>query len=224
MAFLLGLVILRLRGMYFAITTLALGEIFRIVIRNWKSFTGGPEGKILPSVIFGGAAWPSYLLTFALISLVILASVAIERSRFHFALTAIRNNEIVAMSRGVDVYFTLIKVFSLSAALMGAAGAVYAQLFGFATPDNTFSSDFTLLPLAMALLGGIYGTWGPVLGALALGIIAEYLKLFLPYGHLIVYGIIIVLVILFMPRGFIGLLSDRFSGDRRRPVAEGASS
>jgi branched-chain amino acid transport system permease protein len=89
---------------------------------------------------------------------------------------------------------------------MGMTGAVFAQLFGFATPDNSFSTDFTLLPLAMALLGGMYGTWGPVIGALMLGVVAEYLKLIIPYGHLVVYGIIIILVILFMPQGLWGLV------------------
>ncbi|MDF1569549.1 MAG: branched-chain amino acid ABC transporter permease, partial [Spirochaetaceae bacterium] len=207
-AFLLGKVILRLRGMYFAIATLALGEIFRVIIRNWKGFAGGPEGKILPSVIFDGAPWPSYLLTLSLVLAVIGVSELVQHSRYRFGLTAIRNNEIVAMSRGIDVPNTLNHVFSISAALMGAAGAVFANLYGFVTPENTFSADYTLLPLAMALLGGIYGTWGPVVGALILGVVAEYLKLFIPYGHLIVYGIIIILVILFMPRGFVGLFGD----------------
>lgn len=217
-AYLLGKVILRLRGMYFAITTLALGEIFRIIIRNWKGFAGGPEGKILQSVIFDGAPWPSYLLTLGLIVIVILVSEFIQKSRYHFALTAIRNNETVAMSRGIDVSGTLNQVFTISAALMGMAGAVFAQLYGFVTPENSFSSDYTLLPLAMALLGGIYGTWGPVVGSLVLGVLAEYLKLYIPYGHLIVYGIIIILVILFMPRGFVGLISG--SATRRRGTGD----
>lgn len=214
-AFLIGRIILKLRGMYFAIATLALGEIFRIIIRNWKSFTGGPEGKLLSSVIFEGEPWPSYLLTLGLVFLVISVSQYVEKGRLHFALTAIRNNEIVAMSRGINVPGTLNRVFTISSALMGMAGAVYAQIYGFVTPDNSFSSDFTLLPLAMALLGGIYGTWGPVVGSLILGFIAEYLKLIIPYGHLIVYGIIIILVILYMPRGIVGLSAEIASGRRR---------
>ncbi len=207
-ALLLGLIILRLRAMYFAITTLALAEIFRVIIRNWKGFAGGPDGLILPSVVFDGAPVPSYLLVLGVVLIVIGASEFVEKGRFRFALTAIRNNEIVAKSRGVNVFTTLLKAFVLTSGLMGMAGAAFSQLYGFVTPENTFSADFTLLPLAMALLGGIYGTWGPVIGSLVLGIIAEYLKLFMPYGHLIVYGIIIILVILFMPRGFVGLIRD----------------
>lgn len=217
-AFLLGSVILRLRGMYFAITTLAAGEIFRVIIRNWKSFAGGPEGRILPAVIFDGAPWPSYLLALGLALTVIAVSELVEHSRFHFALTAIRNNEIVAMSRGINITSSLNKAFVISSALMGAAGAVFAQLYGFVTPENSFSGDFTLLPLAMALLGGIYGTWGSVAGAVVLGVIAEYLKLFIPYGHLIVYGIIIILVILFMPQGFVGLF-HRITSPKKKEAA-----
>jgi branched-chain amino acid transport system permease protein len=78
-AFLLGLLILRLRAMYFAITTLALSEIFRIIIRNWRGFTGGPDGKILQSVIFDGNAYGSYYLTLGLVVVVILVSEAVER-------------------------------------------------------------------------------------------------------------------------------------------------
>jgi branched-chain amino acid transport system permease protein len=73
--------------------------------------------------------------------------------------------------------------------------------YGFAAPDVVFSADFTLLPLAMALLGGIYSTRGPIFGAILLGLVAEWLKLKIPYGHLVVYGIMIIIVILFMPQG-----------------------
>jgi branched-chain amino acid transport system permease protein len=82
-----------------------------------------------------------------------------------------------------------------------------------------FDANYTLLPLAMALLGGIHGTPGPVIGALLLGVAAEFLKLKIPYGHLVVYGIIIVLVILFMPQGLYGLFRQR-----RRVTAPAATA
>lgn len=80
-------------------------------------------------------------------------------------------------------------------------GAFYAQQYAFVQPEATFSMNFLLLPLAMALVGGVYSTSGPVVGAVVLGVVSEYLKLIMPYGHLVVYGLIIVLVVLFMPRG-----------------------
>jgi branched-chain amino acid transport system permease protein len=212
----LGLMVLNLRAMYFAITTLALAEIFRIVIRNWISFTGGPEGMVLPAVIFGGDSRALYWMFLAIALLAIVSSLLFERSRMHYALTTIRNNEIVAKSSGIGIFKYLVLTFAITAAIQGLVGGAYAQMYGFVTPESSFNADYTLLPLAMALLGGIYTTWGPVLGAVLLGVIAEYLKLYIPYGHLVVYGLIILLVILFMPNGIVGLIRKRMAEEAGR--------
>ncbi len=214
-AFGMGFIVLRLRGMYFAITTLAAAEIFKIIIRNWNDVTGGPEGLVLKDVIFGGNSYGMYFLTLALAIGAIAASMYFERSKFHLALTSIRNNEIVARTSGINIFMYLVVVFGITSGIQGLAGGVYAQMYGFVTPDSSFSSDYTLLPLAMSLLGGMYGTWGPVVGALLLGIVSEYLKLYIPYGHLIVYGLIIVFVILVMPAGITGLIKSRFSREAK---------
>ena len=206
----IGTIILRLRGMYFAITTMALGEIFRIIIRNGGDFTGGPEGLIMSKLVFNGGTTATYYLALAVALIAIGASVYFQKSRFHLALTTIRNNERVAMTSGINIYKTLIIVFGITAGIQALAGAGYAQMYGFVTPESSFSSDYTLLPLAMSLLGGMYGTWGPVVGAFLLGILSEYLKLYIPYGHLIIYGIIIVFVIIVMPQGILGLLKKKF--------------
>jgi branched-chain amino acid transport system permease protein len=213
-AVIVGLVVLRLRGMYFAIVTLALAEIFRVVIRNWSSFTGGPEGEILPSVIFNGDSKMLYWLMLGVAVLTLVVSELFRRTRIHFALTSIRNNEMVASSSGVNIPAYLTIVFGVTSALQGIAGGAYAQVYGFVTPDGSFGTDFTLLPLAMALLGGIYGSVGPAIGAVILGVLAEYLKLYIPYGHQIAYGLIVVVVILFMPGGITGLV-------RRMKIAGG---
>jgi branched-chain amino acid transport system permease protein len=208
-AFLVGLAVLRLRGLYFAIVTLALAEIFRVIVRNWSSVTGGSQGEVLPSAIFQGNSAAIYLMLLVIAVLTIAVSEVFRRSKWHFALTSIRNNETVARTSGVNIYKYLVFAFAITAGLQGVVGGAYAQSFGFVTPGNSFSVDFTLLPIAMGLLGGIYGTAGPIVGALLLGFVGEYLKLYIPYGHLIVYGIIIVLVIVFMPRGIVGLIRSR---------------
>lgn len=205
-AFLLGAVVLRLRGMYFAITTLALAEIFRIVIRNWTSFTGGPNGVLLPHVAFNGNSTSTYLLMVVLAVLALGTSEWFERGKLHYALTAIRNNEVVAKSSGISIYRYLVIAFVITSAIQGVVGASYAQQFGFVTPDSSFNVNYTLIPLAMTLLGGMYGTWGAVVGSILLGVLGEFLKLVIPYGHLVVYGVIIVLVLLFMPQGIVGLV------------------
>ncbi len=216
-AFLIGFLILRLRLMYFSIVTLALAEIFRIIIHNLHDFTGGPEGIVIPAgVILGGDAGRLYWLTLGGLAVALAASWWFEKSKMHFALTAIRNNEVSARSSGVDIFRWLLIAFTVTSGIQGLLGGIYAQSYGFATPDSVFSADFTLLPLAMALLGGIHSTVGPVLGAILLGLVSEWLKLQMPYGHLIVYGIIIVLVILFMPQGLLGLARKAASGLKRR--------
>lgn len=209
--------------MYFAITTLAMGEIFRIVIRNWTSFTGGPEGEILPRIIFGGNSYLTYWLAFCLALLAIIISVAFEKTRIHFAVTAIRNDEVVAKSSGINIFKYLVLTFAITSALQGMAGGAFAQMYGFVTPESSFSADYILLPIAMALLGGVYGTIGPILGSIILGVLSEYLKLFVPYGHLVVYGIIIIFVILFMPQGIVGLVKKQIRNGNplKKKVREG---
>jgi branched-chain amino acid transport system permease protein len=203
-AFLLGIVVLRLRGMYFAIVTLALATIFMVAAKNLPSLTGGVAGKMLPSVIFGGDSVKTYWLALGVALLTVLASELFQRTRIFYALASIRDNELVAKSSGVDVLRYLVLAFAVTSALQGLIGGTYAQIYGFVAPEETFSFTFLLLPMAMALLGGIYSTAGPILGALLLGVLGEYLKLYLPYGHRLVYGVIVVVVMLGMPRGIAG--------------------
>jgi branched-chain amino acid transport system permease protein len=207
-AFFIGYLVLRLRGMYFAIVTLALSEIFRVVMTNLHDFAGGPEGEILPQVMLGGDSRYMYWAMLFIAVITVIISQLFQKSRIHFALTAIRNDEIVAQSSGINIFRWLVFAFAITSALQGLVGGAYAQVYGFVTPESSFNLDFTLLPLAMALLGGIYGTAGPVIGAIILGVVAEYLKLYIPYGHLVIYGVIIVVVILFMPQGIVGLVKQ----------------
>jgi branched-chain amino acid transport system permease protein len=222
-AFMLGFVILRLRSTYFSITTMALGEIFRVIMHNGGSFTGGAEGVVLEKPIFNGDPRSVYWLALGLVLFACAASAYFQRSKLRLALTAIRNNETSAKSSGINIFKYLMIAFVVSSFIQGLAGGIQAQSFGFVAPDSAFDSNYTLLPLAMALLGGMYSTPGPVLGALLLGIVAEFLKLKIPYGHLIVYGVIIIVVILFMPQGIWGLVKGkrRASGAAKGAAAKG---
>lgn len=203
-ACILGFIILRLRKVYFAITTLALAEIFAVIVHNWDSLTGGAQGLVLPSIIFKGDGRALFWLALASVLLACGASAFFQRSRLRFALTAIRNNEASARSSGINIFGYLMAAFVVTSFIQGIVGGVQVQMYGFASPDSVFDANYTLLPLAMALLGGVYSTPGPVLGAVLLGVASEYLKLKIPYGHLVVYGIIILLVILLLPQGLYG--------------------
>ncbi len=200
-AFLLGFAVLRLRKIYFSITTLALTTVFSVVIRNLPKLTGGASGTVLPSALFNGDPAANYWMIFGLTLGIIAISAWLSRSKTHYAINAIRNDEITARSSGIDVFRYLLLMFVITSTLQGVIGAFYVQQYAFVQPEATFSMNFLLLPLAMALVGGVYSTIGPVVGAVLLGLASEYLKLIMPYGHLIVYGVIIVLVVLFMPQG-----------------------
>ncbi|HPZ29563.1 MAG TPA: branched-chain amino acid ABC transporter permease [Defluviitoga sp.] len=205
----LGFAVLKLRDIYFSITTLAITMVFSVIIRNIPKLTGGASGKVIPNVIFNGDSAKTYWLIFSLALITIMISEMFNRTKIHFAINSIRNDEIIARSSGINILGYLLFVFIISSALQGMAGAIYTQQYGFVSPETTFSLDFLLLPMAMALVGGIYSTWGPVIGALVLGFASEYLKLIMPYGHLIIYGIMIVLIILFLPRGIYGTTKDK---------------
>jgi branched-chain amino acid transport system permease protein len=214
LAWLIGMAVLQLRGMYFAIVTLALAEIFRVIVRNLPDLTGGPEGTVLSSAIFSGNSTKTYWLVLTVAVIGVIASEVFRRTRIHFALTSIRNDEIVAKSSGIDVFKYLVFIFAITSAIQGIAGGAYAHIYGFVSPEGSFSVDFTLLPIAMALLGGMHSTWGPVVGAVLLGVVSEFLKLQIPYGHLLVYGVIIVITILFFPEGIVGTLGQKFKENR----------
>jgi branched-chain amino acid transport system permease protein len=203
---LIGLATLRLRGMYFAIITLAMAEIFRVIIRSMpETWTGGAMGIVLNTAIFDGDIKLTYWLVFAILVITIVLSEVFNRSFIHLAITSIRNDEIVAVSSGINIFKWLVVIFVITSTLQGLVGAAYAEIYGSVNPDANFSAHFSLLPLAMALFGGIRSTWGPVIGAIILGLAGEYLKLLMPYGYLIIYGLIIILVILFLPDGIMGL-------------------
>lgn len=213
-ALLIGIAVLHLRGMYFAIVTLALAEAFRVIIRNVPTLSGGPEGMVLPSVIFHGDPLKTYGLLLAWTLLNIVISILFQKSRIRFALTSIRSDEIVAKSSGVNVFKYLVCIFAFTSSIQAVAGGMFAHIYGFISPESSFSFELVLLPIIMAVVGGVTTTWGPVIGAILLGSIAEILKVKIPYGHLLIYGIIIVIVVLFFPKGIMGTFKERMQTNR----------
>ncbi|WP_448531767.1 branched-chain amino acid ABC transporter permease [Pseudothermotoga sp.] len=210
----LGWIVLRLREIYFAITTLALSSVFMIFARNLSDLTGGSAGKVLYESIFKGDSIKIYWLVLSVALTVILVSELFQRTRIRFAINAIRDDEIAAKCSGVNIFKYLLFVFVLTSAIQGAVGALYAQQYAFVEPESTFSANFLLLPMSMALVGGIYSSLGPIIGAVVLGLASEYLKLIMPYGHLIIYGLILVLTIMFLPRGIYGTVVNRIAAKR----------
>ena len=206
----LGVVTLRLRGIYFAIATLAFAEVLRTVALQLPDLTGGTVGIAMPP-LFDGDRMLSYYLIGAIFVLTLAASIWVRRSRLQYAITAIRANEAVAAVMGVSVVRTKVALFAISATLAGLAGAFYMPFITHTDPADAFDISRSVAALVFPIFGGLYTTVGPILGTLLLRSLEEYLRVTPPWkdGYQVVYGLVIVIAVLFMPRGIVGLASDR---------------
>jgi len=207
----IGYVTLRLRGAFFVIVTLAFGEIVRLVDVNWVSLTKGPMGLTdipLPQItlpIVGKIIFSSkthfYYLSFLFLTLVIYITYRLVHSRIGRAWTAIRENEPLAQSVGVSAFKYAFLAFVLGAIFAGMAGSLYAHYMSFIGPD-VFSFSLTISMLIMLIAGGQGTIVGPVIGALIFTSLPEYLRVTELY-RLSIFGIILMLVVLFIPEGIV---------------------
>ena len=231
LALLLGSVTLRLRGIYFAIATLAFTEVLKAVVRQLPTAVAGGAAGINVSPLFRPTFVPgemerweiaylrneSYFMVYAgILLLSILVSIAMQRSRMRHAATAIRTNEEVAAVMGVHAPRFKLLAFALSSFLVGILGAVAAHRIGSVVPEGTFAIGTTVFALVTPIFGGLYTTVGPILGAAALAGIEETLRRVFADGYLIGYGLVLILSIMFMPKGLVGLW-DRLVRRNRPP-------
>lgn len=209
----LGAVTLRLSGMYFAIATLAFTEVVRTIVQNLPDeVAGGANGLLVPALLGGNSRAQFYLALFILL-LTVLASLWVRFSRLGFAFAATRQGEEVARVLGVPVVRFKLIAFALSSFLAALAGVLFAGKTFFISPGDTFSIATSIAPLTTSIFGGLYTTLGPILGAVVLRIAEEVLHNYIKQGYLVVYGLVLILSILFLPRGLMGLLRRRHGGD-----------
>ena len=222
----IGIPTLRLKGHYFAIATLLIGSGVQLAFQRWE-WIGAASGLYLPidratpwlSLQFHGSKVPYYYLALAMAALGYLLVWALRRSRFGFRLQAVRDEPEGAASLGVAVSRHKVIAFMISGAMMSVAGTFYAQYVMVLDPDRLLSADISIVVLLMTVMGGSGTLWGPALGAAILIPLSEYSRVW--FGgtgrtvDLIVYGIIIVLICMYRPRGLMSLLDERL----RRRVA-----
>ena len=195
-----------------ALATLGFGEIMRHIFFNWREVTHGMDGiGGIPAPSLGFFTFASdrsfFYLAVAILAVVMLAMMRIEKSKYGRRLAAIRDAELAAGTSGIDVSRLKIVAFGLSAAVAGFAGSLYAHLTTFISPD-TFSFEVTAQILSMVLIGGIGTAWGPVFGAFLLTFLPEGLRISQAYYQLI-YGAGIIALIIFLPMGLFGLFQRR---------------
>lgn len=222
LAFGLGFVTLRLRGIYFAIATLAFTEVLKAVVQQLPTaVAGGSAGMNVapmfrPQFIAGEMErWEvaflrneSYFYVYAgLLILTIVVGMLLQHSRFRSAFTAIRTNEEVAAVMGVNAARYKVIAFVLSSGLVAMLGALEAHRVGSVLPDGAFGVHTTVLALVTPIFGGLYTTVGPIIGAVTLSGLEEWLRRTFDSGYLIGYGFVLVFAILFMPRGLLGLFN-----------------
>ena len=211
---LLFIPLFRLRGFYFALSTLAALLAIDNIVRNWTLTRGlRPQdlGWSFPDV--GGLTFFYYLIL-ALLVLCLLSVVILLASRAGYALNAIHKDEIVATSVGVPAIRYKAYAFVFSAFWPGVMGAVYGPFLVFISPDNVFDLHITLNMILITIFGGIGTLIGPVLGGVVLSLIDQLAwGNFLEYHHLI-YGILIVIIIRFMPGGLVSLINKAWRKNR----------
>jgi len=218
-AALLGLALLRLRGHYFAIASLVVAEVLRELVNAATDLTGGGMGLNLPipamASIDAQARFFFYAM-FGLAALTFAATLVTTYSKLGFGLRCIQQNEAAADMLGVDTTFYKVSGFVLSGVFVGMAGAVYASWVYYIEPPDVFDVLFSVKAIVMVLLGGAGSVFGPLIGAaLFLGLEELVWRNYLEV-HTGVLGLMIVVLVLFLPKGLLSL-SRRFG--RWRPLA-----
>jgi len=216
-ATLLGAVLLRLRGHYFAIASLSLAEVLREVVNNATDLTGGGMGLNIPLSAGSGIMAEAHFFFYAMWIVMLLTAlmvIAVAQTRLGFALNCIRQNETAAAMVGLNTTLAKSIAFGLSACFVAAAGGIYAAWVHYIDPSDVFDILYSVKPIVMALMGGLGSPFGVACGAfLYLGLEEVVWRNYIQI-HTGVLGVLIVLLLLFLPHG---LSSLRFGRLWRRP-------
>jgi branched-chain amino acid transport system permease protein len=219
---------MRLQGHYFALATLAFGEVMRVIANVWTSLTGGPGGLSVPFAAPGFWDYSFKLLRphayIALAALVIVTAIfeGIRRSAMGYRLRAIRQNPAAAEVIGVDTTRVKLQAAVISGALMAMLGTLYAQVAVFFDPDTVFGiAGISIRVALIAIIGGVGTAAGPILGAFFIIPLEEIMNDLLSSRAAglsqLVFGVILIAVILWRPRGFITVF-DSLRARRSRTV------
>ena len=198
-AWVLGLILFKLKGTYFTFATIALVQVAFTFFNNYRPLFGGPDGiNGIPTLSVGGAELSGYnhWFYFLVVLLVVLGIVVerIRRTQLGRSLASIRDNETAAMTLGVDIYHTKVIAFVIAGLLSGLAGALYAMNYNSIVPKK-FDFNTSILVLVYVVLGGLGNIWGSIVATVVLYVLPEALRQFSDY-RMLVYAIVLILVML----------------------------
>ena len=234
-AYLIGIPLLRLRGNYLAMATLGLNIIFFLIVTNQTALTGGPNGlqgygKLSLGPLIFRTDHQFYYLVWAVALIVLAVSLNIVNSRVGRALRAIHGSEVAAETLGVNTERFKVQVLVLSAVYASLAGSLHAFWIGIVSPGD-FSITFSTELVVMVAVGGLASVWGAIFGAAAVAVLTEFLRNFLPRllggasGELqiVTFGVILMLIMIFMPEGLTSGTLIRLRTWRANPKKPGAN-
>ena len=202
LALLVGAITLRLRGIYFAIFTFGLVELIKHILLFWEITITGTRGRFVVLVDNNTI----YYVIFGILVILMITVYFVRRSKFGLAMQSIGDNEDAAAHMGVNVTLVKVITFAVSAFFIGAAGAIMATRWTYIDPYVAFNPLFSFLPVLMAIFGGLGQVYGPIIGAAIFAYLEELLLTEFPYYYMLIFGIILVVVILYLPDGLIGLI------------------
>ena len=202
LALLVGALTLRLKGMYFTMFTFGLVELVRNSVHWWEVNITGTVGRI----IFSADNIAIFYSMVAIFVAVLLVSYSVKQSRLGLALQAIGESEEAAAHSGVNVTKVKTVTFAISAFFMGASGATMSLRWTYIDPTTAFNIQFSFMPVLMAIFGGMGHLYAPVLGATVFSLLEEVLTTKFPYYYMLLFGLIMLVVIRFMPHGLEGVI------------------
>jgi branched-chain amino acid transport system permease protein len=215
----LGWLTFRLRGPYFALSTLAFAEIVRVIVYNWDALTGGGDGLNILTNLGGIVRFYYIILALTLAGLLVMRGCV--RSRWGFFLSAIREDEDAAEALGVPATRMKVIVLAVSAFFVALGGSFFASYQLYINPDLVYESQLSIQMIVVTIVGGIGTLEGPAVGALIIVPLSEYFRSLSPVANPLIYGLFIVIFMLFLPEGIVSRVRHLLT---RRPAAAVAES
>ena len=213
-AVLVGALTLRLRGVYFTMFTLGLVELIKHSLIWYEIKFTGTRGRFVIVVDNETIFW----IMLGIFVILMIVTLVIRNSKYGLALQSIGEQEEAAAHSGINVTMLKVITFGISAFFMGAAGAIMATRWTYIDPGIAFNINLSFLPVLMAIFGGIGQLYGPFLGAAIIAYLEEILLTKFPYYYMLIFGVILAIVILYLPQGLSGLvdrLRRRITGEAR---------
>lgn len=198
----MGLLVLHLRGTYFAVLTFGMTELIRHAVTAWEKQVTGTVGRVLMVV---PEAQTVYLTVLGIAVAAVATSIVVRRTRFGLALAGIGADEQRAQTLGVNTRWVKVAGFALTAAFAGAVGAAMSVRWTYIDPPTVFNPFIGFQTVLIALVGGALTLWGPLVAAIVFSVLAETLRLQVPQLYMMALGLLLILSVLYLPNGLASL-------------------